>query len=187
MWPERITGLVCVNSYLIQNIAKAMVPTGPAGEKAIWYQYYFHNERGVAGLTANRRELTKLLWKDWSPNWKFDDATFERSAVSFDNPDFVPVVIHNYRHRFGLVDGDPRYAALQLRLAALPVISVPSITLDGGGDGVITATNGKAFASRFSGQRSHRIVPKVGHNLPQEAPKAFADAVGELASAKSAS
>ncbi len=184
LWPARVTGLVCVNSYLIQNIARAMVPTSPAGEKAIWYQYYFHNERGVAGLSANRRELTRLLWKDWSPNWNFDDATFERAAVSFDNPDFVPVVIHNYRHRFGLVDGDPAYAGLQKRLAAQPVISVPAITLDGGGDGVIAATDGKGSAHLFSGPRSHRIVPKVGHNLPQEAPKAFADAVWELASAK---
>ena len=120
LWPERCIGLVCVNSYLIQDIANAMVPQQPEREVALWYQYYFQLERGRAGLAANRREIAKILWAQWSPNWQFDDACFERTAVAYDNPDYVDVVIHSYRHRFGLADGDPQYADIQRRLAALP-------------------------------------------------------------------
>jgi pimeloyl-ACP methyl ester carboxylesterase len=180
LWPDRCTGLVSVNSYLIQDIARFMIPAKPEREVALWYQYYFQLERGRAGLAANRREIAKLLWKQWSPNWHFDDATFERTAVAFDNPDYVDVVIHSYRHRFGLADGDPQYADLQRRLAALPVIPVPSITLDGDGDGVAPANDGTASAAKFTGNRSHRVIPHAGHNLPQEEPEAFADAVVEL-------
>lgn len=180
LWPDRCTGLVSVNGYLIQDIARAMVPMRPEREVALWYQYYFQLERGRAGLAANRHEIARILWQQWSPNWRFDDATFERSAAAFDNPDYVDVVIHSYRHRFGLADGDPHYADVQRRLAALPAISVPAITLDGAGDGVAPATDGSASAAKFTGPRSHRVIPRAGHNLPQEEPEAFAAAVMEL-------
>ena len=180
LWPERCTGLVSVNSYLIQDIAMAMVPLRPEREVPLWYQYYFQLERGRAGLAANRREIAKVLWRQWSPNWSFDDATFERTAVAFDNPDYVDVVIHSYRHRFGLADGDPHYADVQRRLAALPAIAVPAITLDGAGDGVAPANDGTATAAKFTGPRTHRVIPRAGHNLPQEEPEAFAGAVMEL-------
>jgi pimeloyl-ACP methyl ester carboxylesterase len=180
LWPDRCIGLVSANGYLIQNIAKAMVPVKPEYEVPLWYQYYFQLERGRAGLTADRRDIAKILWKQWSPNWHFDDATFERTAIAHDNPDYVDVVIHSYRHRFGLAEGDPHYAELQRRLAELPAISVPTITLDGGADGVVPATDGTATSAKFIGRRVHRVIPGVGHNLPQEAPEAFAAAVMEL-------
>ena len=180
LWPERCTGLVSVNSYLIQDIARAMMPARPEREVPLWYQYYFQVERGRAGLAANRREIAKILWKQWSPNWDFDDATFERTAVAFDNPDYVDIVIHSYRHRFGLADGDPQYAGLQRRLAALPAITVPSITLDGAGDGVAPANDGTASAAKFTGRRTHHVIPRAGHNLPQEEPEAFASSVMAL-------
>ena len=180
LWPERCTGLVSVNGYLIQDIARAMTPARPSQELAYWYQWYFQMERGRAGLAANRREIARLLWKQWSPNWSFDDATFERTATAFDNPDFVDVAIHSYRHRYGLAEGDPRYADLERRLAARPPITVPAITLDGDGDGVAAATDGSAQAARFVRKRNHRVIPRAGHNLPQEEPEAFAAAVMEL-------
>ncbi|WP_398500187.1 alpha/beta fold hydrolase [Variovorax sp.] len=180
LWPERCAGLVSLNSYNIQNIAKAMEPDTPENEHSLWYQYYFHSERGRAGLQKDRKAIAKLLWKLWSPTWRFDDATFERSAAAFDHPDFVEVVIHSYRHRFGLVAGDPAYADIDRQLAAQPVIRVPAITFDGIDDGVRPPADASAHAPRFSGPRSHRLVPGVGHNLPQEAPRAFADAVLEL-------
>jgi len=180
LWPQRCAGLVSLNSYNLQDIAQAMVPDSPENEQRFWYQYYFHCERGRAGLAANRRALTRLLWQLWSPTWAFDDATFERSAAAFDNPDFVDVVIHSYRHRYGLVPGDPAYAGIERRLAAQPVIGVPAITFDGADDGVRPPADASAQAARFSGPRSHRIVPGAGHNLPQEAPREFADAVLEL-------
>jgi pimeloyl-ACP methyl ester carboxylesterase len=183
LWPERCTGLVSVNSYLIQNIAKSMVPAKPEHEVALWYQYYFQIERGRAGLAANRREIARILWQQWSPSWRFDDANFERTAAAHDNPDYVDVVIHSYRHRYGLADGDPRYADIQRRLAALPAITVPTITLDGAADGVVPATDGTASAAKFTGRRTHRVIPHAGHNLPQEEPDAFAAAVMELVGA----
>lgn len=183
LWPERCIGLVSVNGYLIQDIAKAMIPAKPEREVPLWYQYYFQLERGRAGLAANRRGIARILWQQWSPNWRFDDACFERSAAAHDNPDYVDVVIHSYRHRFGLADGDPQYAEIQRRLAALPPITVPAMTLDGGGDGVAPATDGSAQAPRFSGHRIHRVIPHAGHNLPQEEPEAFAAAVMALVGA----
>ena len=180
LWPERCIGLVSVNSYLIQDIARAMVPTPAEREVPLWYQYYFQIERGRAGLAANRREIAKILWQQWSPNWQFDDACFERTAIAHDNPDYVDVVIHSYRHRYGLAEGDPQYADIQRRLAQLPPISVPSVTLDGEGDGVAPATDGRASAAKFKGRRTHRVIPRAGHNLPQEEPEAFAAAVLEL-------
>jgi pimeloyl-ACP methyl ester carboxylesterase len=180
LWPDRCIGLVSVNSYLIQNIAKAMVPAKPQHELALWYQYYFQLERGRAGLEANRREIARILWTQWSPNWRFDEACFERTAIAHDNPDYVDIVIHSYRHRYGVVEGDPQYADLQRRLAELPAINVPAITLDGAADGVAPATDGKATASKFTGRRTHHVIPNAGHNLPQEEPEAFAAAVMEL-------
>jgi pimeloyl-ACP methyl ester carboxylesterase len=183
LWPDRCAGLVSVNGYLIQNIAKAMVPAKPEYEVPLWYQYYFQLERGRAGLAADRRGIAKILWKQWSPDWHFDDASFERTTMAHDNPDYVDVVIHSYRHRFGLAEGDPHYADLQRRLAELPAIGVPAITLDGDADGVVPATDGTAAAAKFTDRPVHRVIPGVGHNLPQEAPEAFAAAVMELVKA----
>ncbi len=180
LWPDRCVGLVSLNSYNIQDIARAMEPAKPEREVPLWYQYYFQLERGRAGLAKDRRGIAEILWRQWSPNWQFDDATFARSAVAFDNPDYVEVVIHSYRHRYGLAAGDPQYAELERRLAAQPAITVPTITLDGAGDGVALATDGTASAAKFTGPRSHRVIPRAGHNLPQEEPEAFANAVMEL-------
>ncbi len=184
LWPERCAGLVSLNSYNIQDIARAMVPDSPDNERSLWYQYYFHAERGRAGLAKDRRALTRLLWRTWSPLWQFDEACFERSTAAFDNPDFVEVVIHSYRHRFALVPGDPAYAAIEERLASQPVITVPSITFDGTDDGVRPPAPAEAAAHRFAGPRSHRLVPGAGHNLPQERPGLFAQAVLELVAAQ---
>ena len=179
LWPERCAGLVSYNGYNIQDIARSGEPDTPDNERRLWYQYYFHSERGRAGLQADRRGLARLLWRTWSPTWHFDDATFERPAAAFDNEDFVEVVIHSYRHRFGLVPGDPACADSERRLAAQPVITVPAITFDGADDGVRAPAPEGAHA-RFFSQRSHRVVYWVGHNMPQEAPQVFADAVLEL-------
>ncbi len=179
LWPERCTGLVSVNGYLIQDIANALRPASVKQELAYWYQWYFQTERGRAGLAANRREIANVLWKQWSPNWQFDADCFERTAVAHDNPDYVDVAIHSYRHRYGLAAGDPRYDDIQRRLAALPPITVPCITLDGDADGVVPATDGGAQAAKFTVRR-HRIVARAGHNLPQEEPEAFSAAVLEL-------
>lgn len=180
LWPERCRALVSFNSYNIQNIATALKPDSPSNEHRLWYQYYFHSERGRAGLTADRRGLIELLWRLWSPTWKFDSETFLRSAPAFDNPDFVDVVIHSYRHRFGLVPGDPAYAGMEARLAQSPTITVPTITFDGADDGVRSPSSASAQAHRFSGAREHRVVPGVGHNMPQEVPSVFAQAILEL-------
>jgi pimeloyl-ACP methyl ester carboxylesterase len=184
LWPERCTGLVSVNGYLIQDIAKAGMPLPPSIESGLWYQYYFQTERGRAGLIANRREIARTLWLRNSPTWRFDEATLDRHASAFDNPDYVDVVIHSYRHRLGLAAGYPPYEDVERRLAAQPAIPVPTITMDGDADGVVPATDGRATAARFMGQRQHRVVPNVGHNLPEEAPREFADAVWELASSR---
>lgn len=180
LWPGRCAGLVSYNNYNIQDIARAMQPDMPENELRLWYQYYFHSARGRAGLAKDRRAFCRLLWRLWSPTWKFDDATFERSAAAFDNADFVDVVVHSYRHRFALVPGDPAYAEIERRLAAQPAIAVPAITFDGADDGVRDPAPAQAHARFFAGPRSHRIVPGVGHNMPQEAPRVFADAVLEL-------
>ncbi len=177
LWPERAHGLVSGNGYNIQDIAGSSTPAAPENELRYWYQYYFHGERGRAGLEQNRTELCKLLWKLWSPNWDFDDATYEHTAVSFDNPDFVPVVIHSYRHRYALVPGDPAVEDIERRLATQPRISVPTVALDGGGDGVMPSGGSKHDARFFSGKYERKVIPRVGHNLPQEAPQEFAAAV----------
>lgn len=177
MWPGRVSGLVSGNGYQIQNIAAAAAPAPPEAEHRYWYQYYFHGERGRRGLAQDRRALCRLLWRLWSPTWAFDDVTFERSAAAFDNADFVEVVIHSYRHRFGLCAGDPAYEALERALAAQPDITVPAITLDGADDGVTPAATLAHGAAHFVGAHEHRVLPGAGHNLPQEAPQAFAQAV----------
>ncbi|HEX4505756.1 MAG TPA: alpha/beta hydrolase [Alphaproteobacteria bacterium] len=177
LWPERVRGLVSFNSYNIQNIARSGEPAAPEDEHRFWYQYYFHSERGRAGLTKDRHALCKLLWRLWSPKWAFDDATYDRTAQAFDNPDFVDVVIQSYRHRFALAPGDPAYAEIEQRLAAQPRITVPSITIDGTADGVAGPAGTARAASRFTGPHEHRIFEGIGHNVPQEAPEKFAEAV----------
>jgi pimeloyl-ACP methyl ester carboxylesterase len=175
LWPERVAALVSGNSYNIQNIARSLEPASAEQEAAMWYQYYFHSERGRRGLAQNRREIARLLWKMWSPRWQFDDATFERSAAAFDNPDFVDIVIHSYRHRFGLVPGDPAMAHIETRLVVQPPISVPAITIDGDSDGVNGGT--AHHASKFTGLHQHRVFKGAGHNPPQERPEEWAQAV----------
>jgi pimeloyl-ACP methyl ester carboxylesterase len=180
LWPERCTGLVSVNDYLIQDIAHAGTPLPAKLEWGIWTQFYFATERGRAGLAANRNDIALLLWTNENPTWRFDEATFQRSAASFDNPDYVDVVIHSYRHRLGLALGYPQYADVEAKLAALPVITVPTVTLDGEANGIIPASDGQSSAAKFSGRRIHHRVPGAGHALPQQAPKVFADAVIEV-------
>ena len=177
LWPERCAGLLSFNSYNIQDIARAMQPDRPDNEHRLWYQYYFHSERGRRGLAQDRRGVCRLLWRLWSPTWVFDDATFERSAMAFDNPDFVDVVIHSYRHRFGLVAGDPALAHIERRLALQPAITVPTLTFDGADDGVRPPADAAQQGHRFTGPRSHKVLSGVGHNMPQELPQVFADAV----------
>jgi pimeloyl-ACP methyl ester carboxylesterase len=181
LWPGRCIGLVSVNGYLIQDIAKSGLPAPARVERGFWYQFYFQTERGRAGLEAHRKDIAEIMWHENSPTWQFDRATFERSAVSFENPDYVDVVIHSYRHRLGGAPGYEQYADLERRLSLQPEITVPAITIDGDADGVVTATDGTAQAARFPARRGHRIARGVGHNLPQEAPTIFSDAVLELA------
>jgi pimeloyl-ACP methyl ester carboxylesterase len=180
LWPERVAGLVSCTGYNIQDIPNSDRPADPEQEARLWYQYYFHTGRGRNGLTEKRRELCRVLWKMWSPSWAFDDAAFERTLPSFGNEDFVDVVIHSYRHRTGRVAGDPRYASVEARLAAQPKIAVPAINLHGGADGVMPAVLSEGHAKHFTGPYQRRVLPNVGHNVPQEAPRAFADAVLEL-------
>ena len=177
LWPERVIGLVSGIGYNIQDIPGSAKPQAPENEFRLWYQYYFHSERGCAGLAQNRQELCKLLWQLWSPNWHFDDAMYERTAISFHNPDFVEVVIHSYRHRFALTPGDPNVEETERRLVAQPRISVPTIAIDGDADGVMPKGGSAKHAPFFTGRYERRIIPSVGHNLPQEAPAEFAEAV----------
>ena len=179
LWPQRVRGLVSYNSYNIHDVARAAQPDTPEKEYGIWYQYYFHGERGRAGLEQDRAAFCRLLWRLWSPTWRFDEATFAQSAGAFDNPDFVDVVIHSYRHRFGLVLGDPAYAQIEAGLAAQPDITAPSVTLDGSADG-IRPGGSAAHARHFTGPHEHRVIDNAGHNLPQENPEAFVQAVLKL-------
>jgi pimeloyl-ACP methyl ester carboxylesterase len=180
LWPDRCRALVSVSGYLIGSQAANAAPLPPQAELAWWYQFYFATERGRAGYAANRREFSRLIWQLASPRWDFDDATFDRSAASFVNPDHVAVVIHNYRWRLGLADGEPQYDDLERRLAEAPTIAVPTITLEGDANGAPHPAPG-AYAAKFTGRYVHRTVTGgIGHNLPQEAPRAFADAVVEV-------
>ena len=180
LWPERVHGLVTVNGYNVQDIAGSVKPVAPAQEHRFWYQYYFHTERGRAGLTQNRRALARYIWQIWSPHWDFDNATFERSSASFDNPDFVAVTIQSYRHRFGYAPGDPALEPIEQKLAAKPRIAVPTIALQGEADGVAPLQASDPHAAFFTGPYQRRVLAGVGHNPPQEAPVAFAEAILEL-------
>ena len=180
LWPERVRGLVTCTGYQIQDIAGSGKPVEPEQEHRFWYQYYFQTERGRSGLAERRDELGRLLWKLWSPNWAFDDATYRRTASSFDNPDFVDVVIHSYRHRMGNAAGDPRHASLEARLATLPKISVPTIVIHGAVDGVNPHQKSEGHQRFFTGPYERRLFDGVGHNPPQEAPEAFAQAILDL-------
>ena len=180
LWPDRCRGLVSVSGYLIGSQAAGSLPLPPEAELQWWYQYYFATERGRAGYESNRREFARLIWRTASPQWDFDDATFDRSAPSFDNPDHVPIVIHNYRWRLGLAEGEAEYSDLERRLAEAPAIGVPTITLEGDANGA-PHPEPSAYAAKFSGPYEHRTIEGgIGHNLPQEAPDEFARAVLEL-------
>src|SRR5450432_122025 len=181
LWPERCKAMVSVSGYLIGSQESGKMPLPPKAELEWWYQFYFATERGRAGYDKYRRDFSRLIWQLASPKWNFDDATFDRSAASFDNPDHVAIVIHNYRWRLGLAEGEPKYGDLDKRLAAAPVITVPTITLEGDANGAPHPEPG-SYAKMFSGKYSHRtITGGIGHNLPQEAPQAFAEAVIDVA------
>jgi len=180
LWPDRCKALVSVSGYLIGSQAAGVAPLPPRAEYPWWYQYYFATERGRAGYDKYRRDFSKFIWQLASPKWAFDDATFARSAAAFDNPDHVAIVIHNYRWRLGLAEGEPQYDDLERRLAALPAIAVPAITLEGDANGA-PHPDPSAYASKFSGKYAHRTIEGgVGHNLPQEAPQAFAQAIADV-------
>jgi pimeloyl-ACP methyl ester carboxylesterase len=177
LWPERCKAMVSLSGYLIGNQESGKVPLPPKAELQWWYQYYFATERGRAGYDKYRHDFAKLIWQLASPKWNFSDATFDRSAAAFDNSDHVSIVIHNYRWRLGLVEGEPKYDSLEKRLAVAPVITVPTITLEGDANGA-PYPEAAAYAKKFSGKYSHRVVTGgIGHNLPQEAPQDFAKAV----------
>jgi pimeloyl-ACP methyl ester carboxylesterase len=178
--PQRVLGLVAGTGYSIQDIPRANDPLEPEYESRLWYQYYFHGERGRVGLEKHRSELCELLWRNWSPSWSFNEATYKRTAISFENPDFVAVVIHSYRHRFGLAPGDPRLEGIERSLRTQPSISVPTIVLHGADDGVTPLTDSEGQESLFTGPYERRVIAGAGHNLPQEAPKDFTEAILSL-------
>jgi pimeloyl-ACP methyl ester carboxylesterase len=181
LWPARVKALVAVSGYLIGSQEAGRMPLPPKAELEWWYQYYFATERGRLGYDKYRREFSKLIWQIASPKWNFDDATFDRSAASFDNPDHVDIVIHNYRWRLGLAEGETKYAELERRLAEFPVITVPTITLEGDANGA-PHPDPQAYAKKFSGKYEHRLVKGgIGHNLPQEAPQDFVQAIVDVA------
>ena len=182
LWPQRVRCLVTGAGYNLQNIAASAKPLPPEQEYRYWYQYYFHTERGRAGLAANRREFCRLLWRLWSPNFSFDDATYEKTAVSFDNPDFVDVVIQSYRHRYGYASGDPALEPIEQQLAAQPRITVPTISPHGEASGVGPPAQADRHAQFFTRPYQRRLIPKAGHYLPAEVPRDFAGAVLELVS-----
>lgn len=180
LWPERVRCLVSGDGYNIQDIAAFAIPQSPETEYRNWYQYYFNTPRGQAGLAANRRELTRLLWRLWSPSWRFDDATHSQTALSFDNSEFVDVVVHSYRHRYGYADGDATLDSIEVALAKKPKIKVPTISLSGGDDGVSPPPTEDTDSTCFTGPYERRVLPGIGHNIPQEAPTATLSALMEL-------
>jgi len=175
IWPERVKALVAVSGYIIVNLEANQQPLPPQAELGWWYQYYFSTDRGLRGYRQNTRDFNKLIWHNASPTWNFDDDTYDRSAGAFDNPDHVDIVIHNYRWRLGLAKGEPRYDAVEAKLAAKPTIGVPTITIGSDFDG--PAKDGATYRKMFTGKYSHRILDGIGHNVPQEAPKDFAAAI----------
>jgi pimeloyl-ACP methyl ester carboxylesterase len=180
LWPERCKAMVSVSGYLIANPAANKLPLPPAAEYQWWYQFYFATERGALGYDKYRHDFGKLIWEIASPKWAFDDATFQRTAAAFDNPDYAAIVIHNYRFRLALVDGEAKYADLEAQLAKLPEITVPTITLEGDANGAPHYPDDSAYRKRFTGKYAYRVISGgIGHNLPQEAPRAFADAIVE--------
>ncbi len=180
LWPERCKAMVSVSGYLIGSQEAGKMPLPPQAELQWWYQFYFATDRGRAGYDKYRHDFAKLIWQLASPKWNFDDATFDRSAAAFDNPDHVAIVIHNYRWRLGLAEGEPKYDNLESRLAKAPVITVPAVTLEGDANGA-PHPEASAYAAKFSGKYAHRVITGgVGHNLPQEAPQAFAKAIVEV-------
>ena len=181
LWPGRVRGLVTADGYNVQDIARSGEPSKPEWEATYWYQYYFQSERGRRGLERNREELCELLWRTWSPTWARSSTEFPASAPSLHNPDFVEVVVHSYRHRYGLAEGDPRYQAIEERLAFGTEIAVPTVVLESGADGIGGAGfDASGDRERFTGRFEYQLVDGVGHNLPQEAPEAFAEAVHVL-------
>ncbi|MER5823613.1 alpha/beta hydrolase [Streptomyces mirabilis] len=180
LWPERCKALVSVSGYLITNRESQKAPLPPKAEWAWWYQYYFATERGRLGLAQYKHDFAKLIWRNVSPTWHFSDATFDRTATAFDNPDWVPIVIHNYRWRLSLAKGDPRFDRLEKRLAQSPAVSQPTITLDGELDPFTPPGNGASYRDHFTGAYDHRALKGIGHNVPQEAPEAFAAAVVDV-------
>jgi len=180
LWPERVRGLVSITGYNIQNIPESGQPASAVTELRFWYQWYFNTERGRAGLRANRRDVARLLWRMWSPNWRFDNATFERTAASFDNPDFVDVTIQSYRHRFINAPGDPILEELETRLAAQPTIDAPTIVLHGQADGVDPPDGSEHHAPHFTARYERRVIPVAGHFLARETPEAVVQAVRDL-------
>jgi pimeloyl-ACP methyl ester carboxylesterase len=180
LWPERVHGLVSVTGYNIQNIATSGNPASADAEYRHWYQWYFHTERGRAGLTQNRHDICRLLWQLWSPNWHFDDATYQRTGESFESPDFVDVVIQSYRHRYGNAPGDPALEPIEQRLAEQPKITVPTIVLHGAADGVGPPENSRQHARHFTSRYERRVIPVAGHFLPNEKPEAVVQAIREL-------
>jgi pimeloyl-ACP methyl ester carboxylesterase len=181
LWPERVKGLVAVSGYLIGSQAAGKQPLPPEAELQWWYQFYFATERGRLGYDKNRHDFAKLIWKLASPKWTFDDATFDRSAAAFDNPDHVAIVIHNYRWRLGLADGERQYDAIEQKLAAGPTIAVPTITMEGDANGAPHPPP-ESYRAKFTGKYEHRTISGgIGHNLPQEAPQAFAQAIVDIA------
>ena len=178
LWPERVKGLVAVSGYIITNLQANQQPLPPKAELGWWYQYYFATERGALGYSKNTNDFNKLIWQIASPKWKFDDATFARTATAFNNPDHVSIVIHNYRWRLSLASGEARYSDIEQRLFAGPTVPVPTITIASDFDGA--AADGKSYSNKFTGKYSHRVLNDIGHNVPQEDPQAFAKAIVDV-------
>jgi pimeloyl-ACP methyl ester carboxylesterase len=184
LWPAKVAGLVSIGGYNIENLADDLKPVSARREYQAWYQWYFHTERGRAGLERNRRDICRLLWELWCPNWKFSDSDFAETARSFDNPDFPAIVIHSYRHRYGSAAGDPAFEATERRLSSHPEISVPTIVLHGGGDTIHPPEFSEAQEKKFTGYYKRRVISKAGHLFPREAPEAVVEAIRQLVAAK---
>jgi pimeloyl-ACP methyl ester carboxylesterase len=180
LYPERVTGLLTGGGYNIQNISEALIPENPDTEQRYWYQYYFHSERGKAGFEKYKNDFCNMLWHQWSPYWKFDKNVYDKTASSFNNPDFTEIVIHSYRHRFGLADGDPVFESIENKLINNPIINIPTIAIEGTGDGVTPLGSYNHLDYLFKNSFERRVVKKVGHNISQEAPREFAKSIIDI-------